>query len=225
MLPGHLNRRQVLSVGLRLGLSNPVIAALMASAPEAVTARQDAASPAAESSGTFTVLATGSIATLDPHAAYDNQASMLFLGAYEMLLRLKGESTSEFAPMLAESWEVNGDQSVYTFQIAPNAQFHDGSPCDAEAVKASFTRFLETGQGPVNVIARFVSDPGQMEVVDGATLRFNLDGPQPLFLAAMASEYGPLVVNTQSSPRTRRKMTRSPTSGSARTWSAPAPTG
>ena len=58
------------------------------------------------------MLATGAIATLDPHAAYDNQALMLFLGAYEMLLRLKGKSTSEFAPMLAESWEVSEDQST-----------------------------------------------------------------------------------------------------------------
>src|SRR5215211_6726026 len=101
-----LNRRQILSLGLRLGLATPVIAELIAAAPEA-SAAQDAtpSSEAAQSSGTFTVLATGAIATLDPHVAYDNQASMLFLGAYEMLLRLNGESTSEFAPMLAESWE------------------------------------------------------------------------------------------------------------------------
>ena len=131
----------------------------MAAAPEAYAAAQDAtpSSEAAQSSGTFTVLATGAIATLDPHAAYDNQASMLFLGAYEMLLRLKGESTSEFAPMLAESWEASEDQSTFTFHIAPNALFHDGTPCDAQAVKDSFERFLLMGQGPVNVIARFVA--------------------------------------------------------------------
>ncbi len=194
---GRQNRRQVLSLGLRLGLATPVIAQWMAAAPDAGAAAQEA-SPAAEaatSSGTFTVLATGSIATLDPHAAYDNQASMLFLGAYEMLLRLKGESTSEFAPMLAESWEASEDQSTYTFRLAPNVRFHDGAPCDAQAVKDSFARFLEMGQGPVNVIARFVTDPDQMEVVDAATIRFNLGAAQPLFLAAMASEYGPLVVN------------------------------
>src|SRR3954469_18471046 len=112
-----LNRRQVLSLGLRLGLATPGIARLMTGAPEAKAAPQDAtpSSEAAQSSGTFTVLATGAIATLDPHVAYDNQASMLFLGAYEMLLRLKGESTDEFAPMLAESWEISEDKSTYTF--------------------------------------------------------------------------------------------------------------
>jgi peptide/nickel transport system substrate-binding protein len=34
-------------------------------------------------------------------------------------------------------------------------------------------------------------------VVDPATIRFNLERPEPLFLAAMASEYGPLVVNAK----------------------------
>jgi peptide/nickel transport system substrate-binding protein len=198
-MAGTLNRRQMLSLGLRLGLATPVIAGLMSDAPEANAAAQEAtpSTEAAQSSGTFTVLGTGAMPTLDPHVAYDNQASMLFLGAYEMLLRLKGESTSEFAAMLAESWETSEDQSTYTFHIAPNALFHDGTPCDAQAVKDSFTRFLEMGQGPVNVIARFVSDPNQMEVVDPATIQFNLERPEPLFLAAMASEYGPLVVNAK----------------------------
>ena len=132
---------------------------------------------------------------LDPQYAYDNLSSMFFLATYEMLLQLKGSSTDEFAPMLAESWEVSEDQSTYTFKLAPDATFHDGTPCDAEAVKGSFTRFLLQGGGPVNVISRFVQDPEQMEVVDATTIRFNLGRPQPLFLAAMASEYGPFVVN------------------------------
>src|SRR5215213_11510745 len=67
-----LHRRQVLSLGLRLGLAAPVIAELMAGAAEAYAAAQDAtpSAQAAQSSGTFTVLATGAIATLDPHVAY-----------------------------------------------------------------------------------------------------------------------------------------------------------
>ena len=34
-----------------------------------------------------------------------------------------------------------------------------------------------------------------MEVVDETTLRFNLGSPQPLFLSAMASSYGPMVIS------------------------------
>ena len=34
-----------------------------------------------------------------------------------------------------------------------------------------------------------------MEVVDATTIRVNLGRPQPLFLPAMASQYGPSVVS------------------------------
>src|ERR671910_2901481 len=201
-LAGRITRRQTLSLGLRLGLASPVITALLAaspgdsqaSSPQTAPARQSAAQ---EGSGALTVIIRAGFSDLDPQYAYDNLSSMFFLATYEMLLQLKGSSTDEFAPVLAESWEISEDQSTYTFKLAPAATFHDGTPCDAEAVKGSFTRFLLQGAGPVNVISRFVQDPEQMVVVDATTIRFDLGTPQPLFLPAMASEYGPLVVNTK----------------------------
>jgi peptide/nickel transport system substrate-binding protein len=112
-----------------------------------------------------------------------------------MLVQYKGSATDDYEPMLAESWEVAPDNTSATFMLPASATFHDGSACGAQEVKDSFTRFLLMDTGPVNVIKRFVTDPNQMEVVDPTTIRFNFDRPQPLFLAAMASEYGPLVVN------------------------------
>ncbi|MDP9469946.1 MAG: ABC transporter substrate-binding protein [Chloroflexota bacterium] len=147
---------------------------------------------------TFTLITASSPSDLDPHYAYNNVSSTVFLAPYEMLIQLKGSSTDEYEPMLAESWESNADGSQYTFKLAPNALFHDGSPCDAEAVKASFTRFLQQEAGPYLVIARFVDDPEQMVVVDPTTIRFDLGRPQPLFLPAMASEYGPFIVNPRA---------------------------
>ncbi len=194
---GRVNRRQVLSAGLRLGLASPVIVGLMAAAPEAEASAPGTTARAAlqGGGGTLTVLRDGSSPDIDPHSAYDNLAAMLFLGMYEMLIQLKGSSTDAYEPMLAESWEANTDSSVVTFTLNADAQFHDGSMCDAQAVKDSFTRFLLMNTGPVNVIKRFVTDPKQIAVVDATTIRFDLGRPQPLFLAAMASEYGPLVVS------------------------------
>jgi peptide/nickel transport system substrate-binding protein len=202
-LAGRITRRQTLSLGLRLGLSSPVIAALLAASPEDSRAASPQTAPARlsaaqEGSGSLTVIIPSGFSDLDPQYAYDNLSSMFFLATYEMLLILKGDSTDEFEPMLAESWEVSEDQSTYTFKLAPGATFHDGTPCDAEAVKGSFARFLLQGGGPVNVISRFVQDPEQMEAVDAATIRFNLGRPQPLFLAAMASEYGPFIVDPKA---------------------------
>lgn len=200
---GEITRRDVLTTGLRLGLSTTAILSLMAVAPEA------SASPAAvvdprrlhpqgTPTGTFTMIRDGGAPDLDPHSAYDNAAAAIILGAYDMLIQFKGESTFEYEPMLAETWEASPDNSVYTFTIYPNVTFHSGDPCTAETVKESFTRFLRMGLGPVNVISRFVSNDSQMEVVDDLTIRFNLGRPQPLFLSAMASSYGPFIVN----PRT-----------------------
>jgi peptide/nickel transport system substrate-binding protein len=148
-----------------------------------------------ESSGTLTILWTSGTEDIDPHYTYSELASAVALLVYEMLLILKGDTTDEFDPMLAESWEVSEDQSTYTFKLYPDVMFHDGTPANAQAVKDSYTRWIELEGSPVNVITRFCDSPDKMEVVDETTLRFNLGRPQPLFLAAMASSYGPMVIS------------------------------
>ena len=195
---GRISRREVLNSGLRLGLASPVIMGLMAAVPETTRAAAPAPAlprPAQESSGTFTALLSAGAEDIDPHYSYLDVSAMIALGAYEMLLQFKGDSTDEYSPMLADSWEANEDLSAYTFFLPEGVLFHDGSTCDAQAVKDSYTRFLLMDAGPVNVLSRFVQDPEQMEVVDATTLRFNLGRPQPLFLSAMASQYGPSVVS------------------------------
>jgi peptide/nickel transport system substrate-binding protein len=163
--------------------------------------QQAAATPTAASERSesdnkvFTIAFTGGVPDVDPQSAYDNQASSMFLATYEMLLRLKGESTFEYEPMLAYEWESNDDLTEFTFRIREGITFHDGTPCDAQAIVDSLTRFLEMGRGPVDVIKRFVPEASAMQAVDATTVKFTLNKPEPLFLAAMASEYGPLIVS------------------------------
>ena len=192
----------MLETGLRLGVATPIITAAWEATPARATGNPASERvlpvPAAmqgQSTGNFTILRDGSSPDLDPHVAYDSLSSMLFFGLYELLVQYKGSATDEIAPMLAESWETSEDGKAVTFKIAPNTRFHDGSVCDAQAVKDSFTRFLALNTGPVMVFKRFVSTPEQMTVVDPTTITFNLDRPSPLFLPAMASSYGPFVVN------------------------------
>jgi peptide/nickel transport system substrate-binding protein len=200
---GRLSRRQVLETGLRLGLASPVIVSLIEATPKtaaaapAVPASAPSAAGAAQddSSGTLVVLLVAGTEDIDPHYSYSTLSSTVALAVYEMLLILKGDSTDEFDPMLAESWEVSEDQSTYTFKLYPDVQFQDGTPANAQAVKDSYTRWIELEGSPVNVITRFCDSPDKMEVVDETTLRFNLGSPQPLFLAAMASAYGPSVIS------------------------------
>ncbi len=145
--------------------------------------------------GTLTLVITGNIPDLDPQSAYDSTASSVFFGTHEMLVRFKGSSTSEYQPMLASGWESNDDFSEWTFTIPEGIKFHDGSACDAAAVARSFQRFLDMGRGPVNVVSRFIDDSANITAPDATTVVFALTSPNPIFISAMASQYGPLVVS------------------------------
>ncbi len=200
---GRASRRRLLETGLRLGLASPVILSLIDAAPRttlAAPAQPGTATrfiPAAQegSSGALTVLITVGDEDIDPHYSYSTLSSTIALAVYESLILLKGDSTDEFEPALAESWEVSDDQATYTFKLFPDVMFQDGTPANAQAVKDSYTRWIELGGSPVNVIARFCDSPDKMEVVDETTIRFNLGSSEPLFLSAMASSYGPSVIS------------------------------
>ncbi len=183
---GQISRRGLLDAGLKYGISTSAIIGLMAAAPESAGAapasqprRQSAR--AANDATTFTYLRDGGWPDLDPHSAYENGAAAIIWQIYDMLIQYKGDSTTDYDPMLAESWEASSDNSTFTFKLHANVTFHDGDPCTAQSVKDSFTRFLLMDRGPVNVIARFCDDPAKIEVVDDLTVRFNLGTPQPLF--------------------------------------------
>lgn len=47
-------------------------------------------------------------------------------------------ATGEITPWLAESWEVSSDATQFTFVLKDGVTFSDGTPVDADAVKATF---------------------------------------------------------------------------------------
>ncbi len=220
----RLSRREVLRKGAMLGLSVPAIGALLAAcggdddddgddAPEATstagsgggdTEPTEAADEGTETTGgggtavnggTLTLIITGNVPDLDPQSAYDSTASSVFFGTHEMLVRLDGSDTFAYQPMLAESWESNDDFSEWTFKIPDGVKFHDGTDCDANAVVASFQRFHQMNLGPVSVISRFVDSPDDITAPDANTVVFKLNQSNEIFIAAMASQYGPLIVS------------------------------
>src|SRR5688500_16280605 len=191
MPPAPLTRRTLVKGAAAASLAAPLTGLVEPSRVRAAVARQ-------EGNGTTLILGLdGSPSDLDPHSQYDYRSTTVVRAIYEGLVGLVGSATDEFEGLVAESWEANEDQSVWTFKIRPELTFQDGSPCDSAAVKASYERLLALGQGAVNVVSRFVSDPGQMETPDPETIVFNLGVPQPLFLSAMAATYGPQIVNTK----------------------------
>ncbi len=147
---------------------------------------------------TLVVGTAASASDIDPHSAYDGRSNMIIYGIYEQLMRLEDNATDRYIPLIAESWTSNEDQSVWTFTLRDGVTFHDGSACDAAAVKASFERMVGMGLGPFIVIQRFLPDPAtQISTPDARTVVFDLGSPQPMFEAAIAAPYGSFIVNTK----------------------------
>jgi len=123
---------------------------------------------------TLVIALSGSPVDIDPHGANEYRSALTIRGAFEQLIALTGDATDAYEGLVAESWSANEDRSVWTFTIRPNVAFHDGTPCDAEAVRLSFERLLTLGLGPGFEFSRFVSDPAQVSAPDPATVVFDL---------------------------------------------------
>ncbi len=85
--------------------------------------------------------ATGPL-KLDPVRVTDNESIEVGGLLFEGLVRWK-PGTTDVAPGLAVSWEVHDAGKRWRFRLRPGVQFHDGTDCDADAVKFSFDRLLD----------------------------------------------------------------------------------
>ncbi|WP_433279331.1 ABC transporter substrate-binding protein [Pseudonocardia xinjiangensis] len=54
-------------------------------------------------------------------------------------------ATGEIKPWLATGWQVSPDATAYTFTLRQGVTFSDGTPLDADAVKANFDKVQQLG--------------------------------------------------------------------------------
>lgn len=131
--------------------------------------------------------------TLDPH--FSAQFSERY-ALYLLFNNLVGyDPEFNVIPELAESWEVSTDGTTITFNLVPDATFHDGTPCDATAVQWSINRVLDPN---VNSPLRSQLEGSIKEavVVDAATLQLNLKLAWRPLLAALGERPGFIVSPT-----------------------------
>ena len=91
---------------------------------------------------------------------------------YDTLVEEMG--ISDFQPGLAESWTVSDDGLVWTFKIREGVKFHDGTPCDANAVAWSLNWTLEQD---VETFAFYLYNFEEIVAVDDTTLQVTLSSP------------------------------------------------
>ena len=148
---------------------------------------------AAESAGRFVYASAFPFVDLDPSSAFSAEHIVL-QNVYETLTRFNPPGSSELlSPGLAVEWESNDDATAWTFKLRDGVTFHDGSPFNAEAVRASLQRTIDLGLG-----AAFIFLPVEsMEVVDDLTISFALAWPAPLDLV-MSSSFAAYIMSPDS---------------------------
>ena len=68
--------------------------------------------------------------TLDPQIANDASAQLIIMNIFEGLVRL--DENNDAVPGAAESWDISGDNMMYTFHLRKNLKWNDGSELTAQ---------------------------------------------------------------------------------------------
>ena len=93
--------------------------------------------------------------------------------------------TNGLEPWLAESYEINADATVFTFELRDDVTFPDGTPLTAESVKATFDDIVAAGA----LSAAIGSFVGYKETVavDDDTVEVHFTTPNAAFPQATSS--------------------------------------
>jgi len=181
----------------------PPAASAPTSAPAAGAAASKATPGAAAASaaspkrgGTLKVALNSDIIGIDPHGASAGVDRNVYTAVYNGLV--VPDKNLNIVPDLAESWTTPGPRT-YIFKLRPNIKFHDGTPCDAGAVKKNFDWILD----PANASARRpeIDDIEQVSVVDPLTVQISLKTAFAPFLSIISDRAGYMV-----SPTARAKF-------------------
>jgi peptide/nickel transport system substrate-binding protein len=124
---------------------------------------------------------------IDPHIHASVELGIPLSSVYDTLVFLDPE-TGQFVPGLAERWEVTPDGLRYTFHLRQDVVFHDGSPFNAEAVRANLSRVLD----PENRSQRALSMLGplrEVQVLDEFTVALDLEAPYAPLLDSLSQVY------------------------------------
>jgi len=125
----------------------------------------------------------------DPATTYSSGNKLVFSGLVSFDPHLN------LTPDLAETWDVSGDGTVYTFHLRENAHFHDGRFVTAKDVVYSWER-AASPQLKSDTVLTYLGDivgvremfAGQadhisgLKVINDLTLQVTIDAPKPYFL-------------------------------------------
>lgn len=138
--------------------------------------------------GTVTVGATLEPTSLDLTSVSGAAIPQVLLyNVYETLVKID-PSSGEIAPLLAQDWQVSADGRTYTFNLVPDAAFHDGQPLLASDVVWSLERVRDPDTA--HPFAAQMEAVDTIEAPDESTVVVTLSQPSNRWLFDMASQTG-----------------------------------
>jgi peptide/nickel transport system substrate-binding protein len=119
---------------------------------------------------------------------FDTSAETAAAAIFDTLTYLDDKGVAR--PKLALSWDHSEDFKTWTFKLRPGVKFHDGTPFNAEAVKANFDRQKD----PANKCrcAFYIAFIRDVQAPDELTAVYNLNDPSvnlPSLIAIQSSNF------------------------------------
>ncbi len=124
--------------------------------------------------------------TLDPPLYTNVSERMIFYAIYNPLVAM--DENLNIVPELARSWQVSPDGLTWTFMLARDVKFHDGTPFNAQAVKFNLDRLMNPETG--SALRQQLADIKETQVVDELTVKVVLGKPFTPLLAWLSEGPG-----------------------------------
>ncbi|WP_052424540.1 ABC transporter substrate-binding protein [Streptomyces fulvoviolaceus] len=122
----------------------------------------------------------------DPHVSPADIVGVLLRNVFDSLVAQRSDGT--FEPWLAKEWEVSKDGKAYSFRLREDVTFTDGTPFDAEAVKANFEHVVAPATKS-QYAATLIGPYDRTEVTGAHSLTVHLRKPYASFLHALSTTY------------------------------------
>lgn len=122
------------------------------------------------------------ITGLDPHDTSDNVSYSVQSGIFERLFQF--DASMKLVPQLATKYTSNDDATEFTITLREGVKFQDGTPFNAEAVKANLSRLADQTKGlKRNSLYKMIES---VDVVDSATVKISLNQSFGAFVNTLA---------------------------------------
>ena len=135
----------------------------------------------------LTISRSEELSAIDPHNHMNLTCLFLFRLVYGGLTEMSPEG--KLIPRLATSWDGSPDAKVWTFHLRKGVKFHNGEPFNAQAVKYTIDRIVNT---PEIIAHQFFTKVKETKVVDDYTVEFHLD-PGSAEFPANVGEWGKIL--------------------------------